>query len=226
MIYSMLLFDLDGTLVDSVEGLQIASAAAAECVGAGTPSLEFVRNAIGRGVDRLIHRVCSTRQDGEIPNDLHRIARARFDAVYLEACLSGTSLRNGVEDPLRDSRLEGRRVVVATNKPRGPAEVIIDHLGLDGLIDALVCPEDAGVRKPDPAFIGHALGTARKSEAILVGDSSIDAESARLADIPFLAIRGGYDEGRRIDDRIPCPDLIVDEPRDLPEAVRALESRR
>ena len=114
--------------------------------------------------------------------------------------------------------------MVATNKPRRPAGILVEHLDLRSLVDGVVCPEDAGVRKPDPIFVLHAIGEAPGTVGLLVGDSSIDAETARRAGIPFVAVRGGYDEGRRIDDLLPPPDGIVDEPRDLPEVIRALEA--
>ena len=224
VFHSTLLFDLDGTLVDSVDGLHVAGIAAAEEVGGPVPSHEFVRNAIGRGVDMLIHRVASGRQDGSVDTEVHALARARFDEVYAEACLGGTSLRIGVRETLHDFRDQGRRLLVATNKPRRPARILVEHLDLLSLVDGLVCPEDAGVRKPDPIFISHALGDAPGTTGLLVGDSSIDAETALRAGIPFVAVRGGYDEGRSIDDRNPPPDRIVDEPRDLPEAIRSLEA--
>ena len=224
MFHSTLLFDLDGTLVDSLDGLHAAGIATAEEVDGPVPSREFVRNAIGRGVDMLVHRVASGRQDGTVEPQVHARARARFDDIYAEACLTGTSLRVGVREVLADFRREGRRLVVATNKPRRPARIMIEHLDLWSLVDGAVCPEDAGVRKPDPAFVLHAMGDAPTATGLLVGDSSIDAETARRAGIPFVAVRGGYDEGRRIEDHRPLPDRVVDEPGDLTEAIRSLET--
>ena len=226
MFHTTLLFDLDGTLVDSVDGIHVAGSAAAAAIGAPTPTLDFVRNAIGRGVDLLVHRVGSGRQDGRVDPERHALARTRFDEVYAKSCLAGTTLRGGALEVLERFRLEGRRLVVATNKPRRPAAILMDHLGLDRRVDGLVCPEDAGVRKPDPEFVRKALGAGIRSQSLLVGDSSVDAETARRAGIPFIAIRGGYDEGRSIDDLVPSPDVIVDQPHDLPGAIASLEEPR
>ena len=223
VFHDTLLFDLDGTLVDSVDGLHVAAVASAAVAGGPVPTHDFVRNAIGRGVDMLIHRVASGDQDGRIGPEIHARSRARFDEVYAESCLAGTSIRLGVRPVLEEFRRQGRRLVIATNKPRRPARILIQHLDLVSLVDDVVCPDDAGVRKPDPAFAAHALGGRTESTGLLVGDSSIDAETARRAGIPFVAIRGGYDEGRRIDDLQPPPDRIVDEPRDLPGAIASLE---
>ncbi len=221
--FQVVLLDLDGTLVDSASGLHEAASFAAETVGVPAPSAAFVRNAIGRGTDRLLHRVCSGNMDGEVSSSEHRVARAAFDRRYATTCLSGTVLREGVENALAALRSEGRRLVVATNKPRRPAALVMEHLGIDSMVDGLTCPEDAGVVKPDPAFIRCAAGETPLDRVLLVGDSSIDAASAEASAIPFVAIRGGYDEGRDIGDRQPSPDAIVDSPRGVPNAVRSLE---
>ena len=226
MFHTTLLFDLDGTLVDSVDGIHVAASAAAAEIGGPTPTLDFVRHAIGRGVDLLLHRVGSGHQDGRVDPIRHALARKRFDGVYAESCLAGTTLRPGALEVMERFRLDGRRLVVATNKPRRPAAIILGHLGLDRRVDGLFCPEDAGVRKPDPEFVRIAIGKGIRAESLLVGDSSIDAETARRSGISFIAIRGGYDEGRSIDDLVPPPDLIVDEPHDLPEAIATLEEPR
>jgi phosphoglycolate phosphatase len=221
--FQLVLFDLDGTLVDSAPGIHEAGVVAATAVGAPVPDLEFVRNAIGRGIDRLLHRVCSARMDGGVEPSVHQEARRAFDAAYARTCLTGTRLREGVEDTLATLRGEGRRLVVATNKPRSPAVQVLERLGLDARTDGLVCPEDAGVVKPDPAFVRHAAGGLGLDHVLLVGDSSIDAATALAAGIPFVAIRGGYDEGRDIADHEPPPDRLTTSPRDVPAAIRSLE---
>jgi phosphoglycolate phosphatase len=221
--FRLVLFDLDGTLVDSAPGIHEASVIAAAAVGTPPPDLEFVRHAIGRGIDRLLHRVCSTRLDGEVDSERHRRARSAFDEAYAHSCLTGTRLRDGVEDTLSTLRAEGRRLVIATNKPRSPAVRVLERLGLDARTDGLVCPEDAGVVKPDPAFVRHAAGGLGLEHVLLVGDSSIDAATAMAAGIPFVAIRGGYDEGRDIADHQPPPDRLTTSPRDVPAAIRSLE---
>lgn len=222
--FQLVLFDLDGTLVDSASGLHAAAVVAARAVGVEPPTPEFVRDAIGRGIDRLLHRVCSGRMDGETTSDTHRVARAAFDARYAETCLTGTVLRDGVEATLVTLRGEDRRLLVATNKPRSPARQVLTHLGLDALVDGLVCPEDAGVVKPDPGFVRCAADGLPLAHVVLVGDSSIDAATAFAAGIPFVAIRGGYDEGRDIAAHRPAPDRLVESPRDVPEAIYSMET--
>ncbi len=221
--FHLVLFDLDGTLVDSAPGIHEAGVVAAEAVGAPVPDQVFVRNAIGRGIDRLLHRICSACMDGEVDPTRHRAARIAFDEAYARTCLTGTVLRDGVEEALDTLRTQGRRLVVATNKPRSPARQVLERLGLDARTDGLVCPEDAGVVKPDPAFVRYAADGAELDRLVLVGDSSIDAATAMAAGIPFIAIRGGYDEGRDIADHVPPPDRLTTSPREVPAAIESLE---
>lgn len=221
------LLDLDGTLVDSVDGIHAASVVAAKEIGRDTPSRSLVLRSIGRGADRLLHRILRLGQESELHPDLHARARASFDRAYREACLDGTVLRSGVVESLETLRGLGHRLWIATNKPRIPAARVVERLGLDRMVDGLWCPEDAGVLKPDPGFIETVLERdgGDSDRAVLVGDSSVDAQTAENAKIPFVAIRGGYDEGRDIADRTPPPDAVIDSPRDLPKAVMSVMAR-
>lgn len=222
--FNDILVDLDGTLVDSIDGLHTACLAAADTIGRPRPDLEFVRRSIGRGSDRLLHLVLRVDAELMLDPDLHQQARLAFDRHYASACCGGSHLREGVADSLVSLRAEGRRLVVATNKPRQPAELVLRHLGLDDLIDELCCPEDAGCLKPDPDFVSAAVGSSDRSGVILVGDSGVDGDTADAASIPFIAVRGGYDEGRDIATRSPSPSAVIETPRTLPAAIHQLEA--
>lgn len=221
------LLDLDGTLVDSVDGIHAACVVAAIEIDREVPSKELVLRSIGRGADRLLHRILRLEHESELDPSTHGRARVIFDRAYRDACLEGTVLRDGVVESLGTLRRLGHRLWIATNKPRVPATRVVERLGLDDMVDGLCCPEDAGVLKPDPRFIGALLDLdgGAPVHAVLVGDSSVDAQTAENAEIPFIAIRGGYDEGRDIGRRIPRPDAVIDSPRDLPEAIAGVTAR-
>ncbi|MEE2971711.1 MAG: HAD-IA family hydrolase, partial [Planctomycetota bacterium] len=184
----------------------------------------FVRRAIGRGAARLLHQVCSGRHDGEVDLEMHRTAMAAFGKAYSRTCIKGTTVRENAVEALQMLAAEGRRLVVATNKPRHPAQLVLDRCGLIGLVDNLVSPEDAGVHKPDPRFVTHCLQGRSPSAALLVGDSEVDADTARGAGLPFVAIRGGYNEGRDIGEMRPPPERVIDSLRELPSAVASIEA--
>lgn len=224
---SHLLLDLDGTLVDSLDGIHAACVAAAKETDRAVPPKDLVLRSIGRGADRLLHRILRLDHESELDPVTHRRARSIFDREYRDACLDGTILREGVAESLGELRGLGHRLWIATNKPRVPAMRVVERLGLDGMVDGLCCPEDAGVLKPDPRFIEAALALdeAASNGVILVGDSSVDAQTAENAGIPFIAIRGGYDEGRDIACRMPRPDVVIESPPDLPAAVARIGAR-
>lgn len=219
-----ILLDLDGTLVDSLDGIHEGAIAAARKVGVGVPDRAFVHRAIGRGAARLLHQVCSGRHDGEVDSEMHGVAMAAFQETYARTCIVGTSLREGAVEALQALSTEGRRLLVATNKPRHPAKLVLDRLQLAALVDGLVSPEDAGVHKPDPQFVNHCLQDRPPSMAVLVGDSEVDAATARAAGIPFVAIRGGYNEGRDIGELRPSPERVIDSLKDLPAAIASIEA--
>ncbi|MAD18692.1 MAG: hypothetical protein CMJ52_00490 [Planctomycetaceae bacterium] len=218
------LLDLDGTLVDSLDGIHAACVVAAREIGREVPSRDLVRRSIGRGADRLLHRILARTDETMLDPAIHRRARDSFDREYRIACLAGTSLRDGVPESLAALRERGHRLWIATNKPRPPALKVVERLGLDGMVDGLHCPEDAGVLKPDPRFVRTVSGLDHPGGggAVMVGDSSVDAETAENAGIPFIAVRGGYDEGRDIGRRVPRPDVVIESPRDLPKAMAGL----
>jgi len=216
-----LLLDLDGTLVDSVDGIHAACVVAALEIDREVPSRDLVLRSIGRGADRLLHRILRLDHESDLDPAMHARARASFDREYRDACLDGTVLREGVAESLGTLRRLGHRLWIATNKPRIPATRVIERLGLGEMVDGTCCPEDAGVLKPDPRFVRTVLERDRGDldRTMLVGDSSVDAQTAENAGIPFVAIRGGYDEGRDIGLRTPPPDAVIDSPRDLPQAI-------
>lgn len=221
---STILLDLDGTLVDSLDGIHAGAVAAARMVEVELPDREFVHRAIGRGAARLLHQVCSGRHDGEVDMQTHATAMAAFRETYALTCVEGTTLRDGAVEALKALSNEGRRLMVATNKPRHPAKLVMDRLGLSSLVNGLVSPEDAGVHKPDPQFVKQCLRDRPSDSALLVGDSEVDAATARAAGIPFVAIRGGYNEGRDIGEARPSPDRVIDSLRDLQTAIASIET--
>ena len=126
---------------------------------------------------------------------LQRRGRRIYDDAYLEAARRGTVLRPFASEALDALTDLGCEAVIATNKPGPAASMIIEGLGLGDRVASIVTPDSAGVRKPDPKFINSALEGRSVAQAILIGDSDIDAETAKRADIPFIALSGGYNAG-------------------------------
>ena len=192
---NVLLIDLDGTLVESVAGIHLACVEMVEQLRLPSPPEPLVRRSIGRGADALIQTILKEMSGGTVDPALQRRGRRIYDDAYLEAARRGTVLRPFASEALDALTDLGCEAVIATNKPGPAASMIIEGLGLGDRVASIVTPDSAGVRKPDPKFINSALEGRSVAQAILIGDSDIDAETAKRADIPFIALSGGYNAG-------------------------------
>lgn len=184
-------FDLDGTLIDSAPDLHAAANRMLDDLGKPPLTLERVAGFVGDGVPTLVARCLETT--GEPAKKLDW-AIARFREHYARAPVEFTRPYAGVEATLRRLDASGLALGVCTNKPRAFAVTILEELGLMQFIEALVGGDELAKLKPDPAPLFLCLERlgADESSALYVGDSEIDAETAFRAKIPFALFSGGY----------------------------------
>ncbi|HYD42907.1 MAG TPA: HAD-IA family hydrolase [Anaeromyxobacter sp.] len=177
------LFDLDGTLVDSVDDLATSVNHALARVGLPARDREEIRGFIGDGARMLLSRAVGARLD------LLEPALAAWRAHYEDHLLDRTRPYPGVPEVLAGA---GRPLAVLTNKPAPMARRILDGLGLAPRFAAIVGGGDAPA-KPDPAGARALLARAgvRPEDAVLVGDSPVDAQTARNAGMEFVAVTWG-----------------------------------
>jgi len=183
MVEPPLLFDLDGTLLDTLGDLADAANAARGHFGLGpVPDVEVAPH-IGWGLRRLLTPL--------LPAELHQslaTARAVFMAHYAE-----NLLKRSVPCPGADAlmRTRGSRFIgVVTNKPARFVAPILTHFGWH--FDVVITGDTLSQRKPEPAPLLHALeGVGRRGEAIFFGDSDVDHEAALRAGISFVAVAWG-----------------------------------
>ena len=184
-----LLFDLDGTLVDSAP--DIRSAVNDVLTGEGLRGLSDaeVRAMIGDGAATLMRRAFAASGAPE-PAD----ALAQFRERHDERCLEQTSVYPGMRELLERLAAGSRRCAVVTNKPTAFAEKILEGLGLRSLLAAVVGPELATAKKPDPAHVRAALEalSCEPSQALMIGDGPTDMASGRLAGCATIAVLWGY----------------------------------
>lgn len=185
-----LVFDLDGTLVDSAP--DIAAAVNALFAELGLPGLEVVkiRRMVGDGAPILLER--ALRHVG--PD--HRAAdlMSRFSAHYGENAVTLTKLYPDVTETLTALRAAGCRLGVCTNKPIAPTRSVLAAFGLDSLIEAAVGGDSLPQRKPEPepllTVIRQLGGTP--DNAVMIGDSMVDVACAEAAGVPAIIIPSGY----------------------------------
>jgi phosphoglycolate phosphatase len=185
----LVIFDLDGTLVDS--RLDLANAVNRVLVDLGQPSraVEQIVTFVGNGVDRLLVRALADPT-------LVEVARPLFERHYGEALLVHTRPFPGVDTLVRN--LGARRTLaVATNKPGPWARAIVNGLGWAEAIPHVVGGGDVARLKPAPDMaerLVDATGCSR-AEAVMVGDMEVDFEFAGAANLPFFGVSWGL-EGR------------------------------
>jgi phosphoglycolate phosphatase len=182
------IFDLDGTLIDSVPDIHASANRAFAPLGQSFSRAE-VQGFVGRGAPNLISRLAQSRGlpgTGAAFDDL----LARFLEIY-EQSHGLTALYPGVPTALDDLARTGARLGICTNKPIGPTRAVLAHFGL-GCFGAVVGGDSLPVKKPDPAPLLHVLDLLGGGPVIFVGDSEVDAETAQAARVPFLLFTEGY----------------------------------
>lgn len=192
-------FDLDGTLIDSLP--EIAGAANRLLAEEGRAPLPVAQigSFVGRGEAVLLERLM--RAAGL---DLARFdaLRPRFTEIYVEAS-RGTRLFPGVAGMLADFRARGVPLGLCTNKPSAPLRAVLDTLSLTETFGVVVAGDSLPERKPHPAPLRYALDRLGAETGLYVGDSEVDAETAERAGVPFAL----YTEGIRT---LPVDDIPHD----------------
>ena len=185
------IFDLDGTLVDSAPDLRAAANAMLHEAGLPALDLETVTGFIGNGIAKLVERCFA--HHGALPRDL-RASVARFQRLYEAEGHRRTTLAPGAEAALRELAAKGVMLGLCTNKDTAPALAILRKLGVAGLFRAVIGGDGSLPKKPDPAPLLHCMARcgAAAENAVFVGDSETDAETAAAAGLRFLFYSEGY----------------------------------
>ncbi|WP_119303988.1 phosphoglycolate phosphatase [Dongia deserti] len=185
-----LVFDLDGTLVDSAP--DIAAAVNALFAELDLPEVEVpsIQRMIGDGAPMLLERALLHVGAAHKAADL----MARFSVHYDDNAVKLTKVYPEVIETLTALRKVGCRLGVCTNKPIGPTRALLAAFGLDSLIEAVVGGDSLPQRKPQPEpllTVIQALG-GTPDRAVLIGDSAVDLACAAAAGVPAIIIPSGY----------------------------------
>jgi phosphoglycolate phosphatase len=185
-------FDLDGTLIDSVPDLARSLNLVLAELGRKRVPLDRVRGFIGDGGSKLVERGLAAT-GGSTP-ELLGPAFARFLEIYESAPATMTRPYPGVLATLRQLRQNGMRLGICTNKPHVATLAVLSALGLDGFFGAVVGGDTLPRRKPDPAPLHHALDRLEVAadHAVMVGDNEHDAAAAAAAGVPCILVSYGY----------------------------------
>lgn len=187
------LFDLDGTLIDSLPDIHAALNETMASYGEPPFTLEAVGRMVGQGVQVLVGRAYEALGK-EIDLATRDKIAERYLAIYSARATELTTLNAGATDCVRLLAERGIPLGVVTNKPGAETADILAHFGLAERM-AVVVGGDAGPRKkPAPDLLVHACRQIgiEPAEALFVGDSENDIEAALAAGMPVVAMRGGY----------------------------------
>jgi phosphoglycolate phosphatase len=208
-----IVFDLDGTLVDSAPEIASALNAAVSRIGIDPFPLAEVQGFIGGGAAVALKRAL-TRRSAEIDEATFKTILGAFYEVYAEVSRKGNGLYPGVMNTL--SALRGRAIPlgVCTNKAAPITAIALEALGIAHFFSTVVGASDDIPRKPAPDMLFAALAGlgARPTEALVIGDSRSDVGSARAAGCPVIAVSYGYPHGPVAD---LGADLVIDRMPDL-----------
>jgi phosphoglycolate phosphatase len=219
---STIVFDLDGTLVDTAPDLISALNYVLDREGLPAVPLASARNMIGAGARKLIERGLELEGRAVSADDLNRLT-ADFINYYAAHIADASRPFEGLETALDDLTSAGFRLAVCTNKLEWLSKRLLDQLKLSPRFAAICGADTFGVSKPDPAILKQTVARAggKLASTIMVGDAGTDIGVARRAAVPVIGVSFGYTD-------VPIaelmPDRLIHHMRDLPEAVTALMS--
>lgn len=200
MTLRAVLFDLDGTLVDSVPDLAYAVNAMRVDMGLAPLREAVIATYVGKGIENLVQRSLTGSFDGEVEPARFQQALASFKHAYHIVNGEKTRVFDGVLEGLQLMRKQGLKLAVVTNKAEEFTTQLLTNLGMRGFFDAVVSGDTVERKKPDAMPMLHAcalLGVA-PHEAVVIGDSMNDATAGRAAGCSVLLVPYGYNEGRDV----------------------------
>jgi phosphoglycolate phosphatase len=206
----LLIFDLDGTLIDSALDLAISVNATRRHMGLPELDLGLISSYVGDGASVLIRRVMGP----DVPEETVQTALEFFLSFYRLHALEHTKLYPGVREPLEELYRRGKTLAVLTNKPVRISADIMSALGLADKFYRVYGGNSFELKKPDPIGVTTLMSESGivAAETLMVGDSHVDMQTARNAGVVACGVTWGFQKERMLAEQ---PDLVIDEMRQL-----------
>jgi 2-phosphoglycolate phosphatase len=188
MPFAAVLFDFDGTLVDSYSAIAASVNHVRASHGLAALSVDEVKRFVGRGPEYLLTH---TVPGGDLAADM-----ARYRAHHPSVMLEGTRLLRDAAEVLAGLRHAGKRLGLCSNKPRFFSQQLLEHLGIAHFFDAVLGPEDVPRLKPAPDILQAAVARLGlpPHQVLYVGDMVVDIETARAAGLTVWTVPTGSEE--------------------------------
>ena len=208
MTKQLLIFDFDGTLIDSVPDLADATNTMLSQLGKATYSLETIKQWVGNGSRLLVERALLGKTEvlaGELTTEQADHAEQLFFDAYSNISQSQTLAYPDVDKGLQQLKAAGFTLALVTNKPIRFVPKILESLGWTPLFDVVLGGDSLPVKKPDPAPLLHVCETLnfQPAQAFMIGDSVNDILAGQSAGIETLGLSYGYNYGNHIGDSNP-----------------------
>ncbi|MDQ2089613.1 phosphoglycolate phosphatase [Marimonas arenosa] len=184
-----IVFDLDGTLIDSAPDIRAAANRMLATLDLEPLDLPTITSFIGNGLPKLVERVMRTRQIDMVRHE--ELTQVTLD-FYNQASTELTRPYPNLMTVLETLKNAGYAMGVCTNKPEAPARDILRDLDMERFFDVVIGGDSIGVKKPDPAPLYRSFEDLGATARLYVGDSEIDAATAHSAGIDFALFTEGY----------------------------------
>ena len=219
----LLVFDLDGTLVDTAPDLIGALNYVLQREGMAPLPMASARNMIGGGARKLIERGLEVDGRAISVAEIDRLT-VDFIAYYSEHIADESKPFDGLHAVLDELSAKGFRFAVCTNKLEWLSKRLLEKLNMTSRFAAICGADTFGVAKPDPAFLRQTVAQAGgdMSVCIMVGDAGPDVGVARRTGVPVIGVTFGYTEVPIADLN---PDIVIAHMRELPAAVASLSGK-
>jgi len=209
--YGAVLFDLDGTLLDTVPDLAAATNRMLAEMNFPGLSEDVISSFVGRGIGKLVERSLDRASGSRVPEGQLEPALAIFERFYGEESGRRSRPYSGVEPGLRQLEDAGMPMGIVTNKAARFTHQLIKGLGWKHYFSVVVSGDTLPVKKPDPQPVRHACEQLSVSpvRALFIGDSRHDVEAARGAGCAVWCVPYGYNEGEPVDS-LQCDEIVAD----------------
>ncbi|MGD9638519.1 MAG: HAD-IA family hydrolase [Alphaproteobacteria bacterium] len=197
-----LIFDLDGTLIDSVFDIALEISKLLNEEGLPSITANDAKNMVGEGAKIFVKR--AFEKSGHIISE-YKLEEyfERYMHYYRNSEVTNTVLYDGVSETLSNLRKKGYKTAICTNKPQIPTEKVLNNLKIKNLFDVVLTAESTPLMKPDPMPLLEAQKLLNCEKAVMIGDSPPDLRAGKAAEIPVILMTYGYS-------RIPYSELEAD----------------
>ena len=215
MTYKAAVFDLDGTLINSLEDLADSGNEVLKKYGKPAQPVDAFRYFVGNGSKKLIERILPDMDEAGVEKAL-----AEYKEIYAKNLLHKTKPYGGIVEMLGELKKRGIKIGVCTNKHMSAAEELLGHLFAEGTFDAYVGGRAGVPHKPDPANVFYVLEKlgVKPEETVYLGDTSVDMETAHNTGALAVGVTWGFRPKKELIES--GAEILLDSPMELFEKVK------